>query len=91
MDSLRRSRSEAEQCKRLRLQDHVRGCRVYEFEITVWALRHLNRRPEKVRHAALEFSFGPIADYRIIYEIFEDDQIVLIHRVQNRRDAYRPR
>ncbi|NHZ71040.1 MAG: type II toxin-antitoxin system RelE/ParE family toxin [Proteobacteria bacterium] len=30
-------------------------------------------------------------DYRIIYEIFEDDQTVLIHRVQHRRDAYRPR
>jgi mRNA interferase RelE/StbE len=69
--------------------------------------------PEKVRHAALEAIFGPIADnpnrlgkplvgeleglwsarrgdYRIIYEVFEDDQIVLIHRVQHRRDAYRP-
>ncbi|MEA2011028.1 MAG: type II toxin-antitoxin system RelE/ParE family toxin, partial [Actinomycetota bacterium] len=30
-------------------------------------------------------------DYRIIYEIFEDDQLVLIHRVQHRGDAYRPR
>ena len=30
-------------------------------------------------------------DYQIIYEIFEDDQVVLIHRVQHRRDAYRPR
>jgi mRNA interferase RelE/StbE len=30
-------------------------------------------------------------DYRIIYEILEDEQIVLIHRVQHRRDAYRPR
>lgn len=30
-------------------------------------------------------------DYRIIYEIFEDDQVVLIHRVRHRRDAYRPR
>jgi len=30
-------------------------------------------------------------DYRIISEIFEDEQIVLIHRVQHRRDAYRPR
>ncbi|MCL1586861.1 MAG: type II toxin-antitoxin system RelE/ParE family toxin [Actinomycetia bacterium] len=30
-------------------------------------------------------------DYRIIYEILEDEQIVLIHRVQRRRDAYRPR
>ncbi len=30
-------------------------------------------------------------DYRIIYEIFEDDETVLIHRVQHRRDVYRPR
>ena len=31
------------------------------------------------------------AEYRIIYEIVEDDAIVLIHRVQHRRDVYRPR
>lgn len=30
-------------------------------------------------------------EYRIIYEIIEDHQIVLIHRVQHRRDVYRPR
>ena len=30
-------------------------------------------------------------DYRIIYEIFEGTRIVLIHRVQHRRDVYRPR
>lgn len=30
-------------------------------------------------------------DYRIIYEIIEDEMIVLIHRVQHRRDVYRPR
>jgi len=87
---------------------------VYEIEITPEGLRHLNRPPDKVRHAALESIFGPIADnphrlgkrlvgqleglwsarrgdYRIIYEIFENDQVVLIHRVQHRRDAYRPR
>ncbi len=28
---------------------------------------------------------------RTFYEIFEDDEIDLIHRVQHRRDAYRPR
>lgn len=28
-------------------------------------------------------------DYRIIYEIFENDNVVLIHRVQHRRDVYR--
>lgn len=30
-------------------------------------------------------------DYRIIYEIFEDDGTVLIHRIQHRRNVYRPR
>jgi len=29
--------------------------------------------------------------YRIIYEIVEEDRIVLIHRVQHRRRAYRTR
>lgn len=87
---------------------------MYEIEITPEGLRHLNRLPDKVRHAALESIFGPIAenpnrvgkplvgeleglrsarrgDYRIIDEIFEDDQVVLIHRVQHRSTAYRPR
>jgi mRNA interferase RelE/StbE len=30
-------------------------------------------------------------EYRIIYEIVEDEKVVLIHRVQHRRDVYRPR
>ena len=30
-------------------------------------------------------------DYRVIYEIFEDEKVVLIHRVQHRRDVYRRR
>lgn len=30
-------------------------------------------------------------DYRIIYEIIEDGQVIVIHRVQHRRDAYRSR
>ncbi len=87
---------------------------MYEIEITAEDLHHLNKLPEKVRLAALESIFGPIAenpnrlgkplvgeleglwsarrgDYRIIYEIFEDERVVLIHRVQHRRDAYRPR
>ena len=29
--------------------------------------------------------------YRIIYRIIEDETVVLIHRVQHRRDVYRPR
>jgi mRNA interferase RelE/StbE len=87
---------------------------VYEVEITSEGLRHLNQLPDKVRQAALDSIFGPVAenpqrlgnplmgeleglrsarrgDYRIIYEIIEDEQVVLIHRVQHRRDVYRPR
>ena len=87
---------------------------MYEVEITPEGLRHLNRLPEKVRAAALETVWGPIADnpqrlgrpllgeleglrsarrgdYRIIYEVFEDDRVVLIHRVQHRREVYGPR
>lgn len=30
-------------------------------------------------------------DYRIIYEIDEDERLVVIHRVQHRRDVYRLR
>jgi hypothetical protein len=30
-------------------------------------------------------------DYRIIYDIFEEDEIVVIHWDQHRRDVYRPR
>lgn len=30
-------------------------------------------------------------DYRVVYEIDEDAGTVLVHRVQHRRDAYRPR
>lgn len=87
---------------------------MYEVEITPEGLRHLNRLPDKVRYAALETIFGPIAenpqrlgkplvgelgglrsarrgDYRIIYEIIDSEETVLVHRVQHRRDVYRPR
>jgi mRNA-degrading endonuclease RelE of RelBE toxin-antitoxin system len=87
---------------------------VHEIEVTPEGLRHLNRLPDKVRDAALEAIFGPIAenprrlgkplvgeleglrsarrgDYRIIYEVSEEAEVVLIHRVQHRRDVYRPR
>lgn len=30
-------------------------------------------------------------DYRVIYEIHEGEQLVVVHRVQHRRDVYRPR
>lgn len=30
-------------------------------------------------------------DYRVVYEINDDARIVVVHRVQHRRDVYRPR
>jgi len=30
-------------------------------------------------------------DFRIIYEVFDDDRVVLVHRVQHRKDVYRKR
>lgn len=30
-------------------------------------------------------------DYRILYEILEEESVVLVHRVQHRRDVYRQR
>lgn len=30
-------------------------------------------------------------DYRVIYAIDDEQHVVLVHRVQHRRDAYRPR
>ena len=30
-------------------------------------------------------------DYRIIYEIHEGQETIVVHRVQHRRDVYRPR
>ena len=30
-------------------------------------------------------------DYRIVYEIIEDQHVVLVHRVQHRSVVYRPR
>jgi len=30
-------------------------------------------------------------DYRVVYEIDDDNQVVVIHRIQHRADAYRRR
>ncbi len=30
-------------------------------------------------------------DHRVIYEVDEDQHVVIVHRVEHRRDVYRPR
>jgi mRNA interferase RelE/StbE len=87
---------------------------VYEVEMTPEGVRHLDRLPEKVRSAAIEFMLGALADapgrvgkplvgelsglwsarrgdYRVVYEFDDATHIVLVHRVQHRRDVYRRR
>lgn len=34
---------------------------------------------------------APRGDYRVIYEIDDDAQVVVVHRIQHRRHVYRPR
>ena len=86
------------------------------YEI-VWArsaLRSLERLPEKVATACIEFVYGALAenpqrvgrelrlellgkrsarrgDFRVIYEIDEEQRLVTIIAVDHRSDVYRPR
>jgi mRNA interferase RelE/StbE len=38
-----------------------------------------------------EFYNLRVGDYRVIYEIFQDEQIILIHQIGHRREIYRSR
>jgi mRNA interferase RelE/StbE len=86
----------------------------FEIELTPEARRHLNRLPDKVRHAALALMQSAMSDnphrvgkplvgeleglwsarrgdYRVVYEIDDDANVVVVLRVQYRGDVYRPR
>jgi len=86
----------------------------YAVMWTATASRALERLPEKVAAAAVEFIFGSLADnpqrvgkplrfelegphsarrgdYRIVYEIDQEQAIVTIIAIQHRSDVYRPR
>ena len=32
-----------------------------------------------------------VGDYRVLYEIFDDEQVIVIHEIGHRRDIYRKR
>ena len=86
----------------------------YEIELTPEARRHLNKLPDKVRHAAIALMLGGLVDnpqrigkplvgelaglhsarrgdFRIVYEIDDETNAVVVLRVQHRRDVYRSR
>jgi mRNA-degrading endonuclease RelE of RelBE toxin-antitoxin system len=55
----------------------------------------LAENPRRLGHALVGELEGLFSarrgDYRIVYEILEEESVVVIHRVQHRRDVYRPR
>jgi mRNA interferase RelE/StbE len=86
----------------------------YAVMWTATSARALERLPEKVAAAAVEFIFGSLADnpqrvgkplrfeleglhsarrgdYRVVYEIDQEQGIVTIIAIQHRSDVYRPR
>jgi mRNA interferase RelE/StbE len=62
-------------------------------------VEHINWLAENVDDIKLEALSGDLAefyklrvgDYRVIYEIFQDEQIILIHQIGHRREIYRSR
>ena len=86
----------------------------FEIEWAAGALRSLDRLPEKIATACVEFVYGGLAenphragrplrfdlegkhsarrgDFRIIYEIDEDQHAVTIVAIDHRSDIYRSR
>ncbi|MEX0667552.1 MAG: type II toxin-antitoxin system RelE/ParE family toxin [Acidimicrobiia bacterium] len=51
--------------------------------------------PHRLGHALVGelegLRYARRGDYRIVYEIFDDENTVLVHRIQHRGDVYRPR
>lgn len=72
-----------------RLPDKVRGAAI---ETMLGTLAEAPRRVGKPLLGDLAGLFSARrGDYRVIYEIDEENLVVTVHRIQHRRDAYRPR
>ena len=57
-----------------------------------WLVANLdNIRPEPFTGDLAGFYKFRIGDYRIIYEILHDEQVIVIHEIGHRRDIYRRR
>ena len=72
-----------------RLPDKIRSAAVEAVFSTIAANPH---RAGKALLGELEgLRSARRGDYRVIYEIDDDAQVVVVHRIQHRRDVYRPR
>ena len=57
-----------------------------------WLAANLDSiRPEPFTGDLAGFYKFRIGDYRIIYEILHDEQVIVIHEIGHRRDIYRRR
>ncbi len=86
----------------------------YQLRVTGPSQRQLNRLPENVAIAIVEFMIGALIEnphrvggilqrelagfrsarrgaYRVVYEILEEDRVVVVHRIDHRANVYRPR
>jgi mRNA interferase RelE/StbE len=71
------------------LPDKVRAAAI---ELMLGALASEPRRAGKPLVGALEGLWSARrGEYRVVYEIDDGKATVLVHRVQHRRDVYRPR
>lgn len=72
-----------------RLPDKIRSAAVEAVFSTIAA------NPQRAGKALLGELEGLLSarrgDYRVIYEVDDDAQVVVVHRIQHRRDVYRPR
>ena len=48
-------------------------------------------RPEALTGGLSGFYKLRVGDYRVLYEIFDDEQVIVIHEIGHRRDIYRKR
>jgi mRNA interferase RelE/StbE len=86
----------------------------WQLVIAASAERQLDRLPEKIAAAVVEFMLGPLVDnprrvghplqrelegswsarrgnYRIVYELDQQRQTIIVLRIDHRADVYRPR
>ncbi len=70
--------------------DNVAGRRIAER--IDWLAAHLDSvRPEPLTGALSGLYKFRVGDYRVLYEILREEQLILIHAVGHRKDIYRQR
>lgn len=57
-----------------------------------WLAENFDRiQPEPLSGDLTGFSKFRVGDYRVIYEVFEADRLIMIHTIGHRREIYRNR